>query len=258
MIASTARERGQPGRFAPADRVSFLAEQRRRRRETWRLSALCAAVVLVTGLPLSVVLTPAVYAVLLGTARVTGLLAAMPPAGRELLRRHATLVPRLFDALGGNAQVPIPQTVAGGLAVLAPGVVVAFVVWLALRALFVRAGAGGALLTLGARAPHEDDPEELRFVHVAEEMAIACGVPPPRVLVLDVPAANAAALGSSPEDAAIVVTRGMLDTFDRAEQETVVGHLIGSIGNGDLRVAVTITSTFHSMALVLTALLGAL
>jgi hypothetical protein len=82
MIASPAREPGQPGRFAPADRVSFLAEQRRRRRETWRLSALCAAVVLVTGLPLSVVLTPAVYAVLLGTARVTGLLAAMPPAGR--------------------------------------------------------------------------------------------------------------------------------------------------------------------------------
>ena len=243
-----------PGRFGPTDRVSFFAEQRRRRRETWRLSALCTVVVVVTGLPLSVVLTPAAYAVVLGIVRVTGLLATMPPAGRELLRRHAGLVPRLLDALGGNTHVPLSQAIVGGLIVVAPGVVVSLVLWLGLRALFARAGAGGVLLTLGARPPRAEDLEERQLVHLAEEMAIAGGVPPPRVLILDVPASNAAALGSSPQAGAIVVTRGMLDTLDRAEKEAIVGHLIGSIGNGDLRVAVTITSTFHSMALALTAL----
>jgi Zn-dependent protease with chaperone function len=250
MIASTARDAADPGRFGPPDRVSFLAEQKRRRRETWRLSALCAAAVLVTGLPLSVVLTPAAYAALLGALRVAGL----PAAARAALQRYATLVPRLFDALGGHAGVPLAQAIGGGLIVVAPGVIASLVLWLALRSLFVRAGTGGVLLTLRAREVRHEDPEEHQLANLVEEMAIAGGVPPPRVLILDTPAANAGVLGSSPRDAAVVATRGMLDTLDRSAKEAVVGHLVGSIGNGDLRIAVTITSTFHSMAFVLTAL----
>ncbi|HUK14169.1 MAG TPA: M48 family metalloprotease [Thermoanaerobaculaceae bacterium] len=243
-----------PGRFGPRDRVSFLAEQRRRRRQTWRLSLACAAAVLVTGLPLSAVLTPIAYAAVLGAMRLAGVLAAMPPAAREALRRQATLVPRLLDALGGSAHVPVPQAIAGALIVVAPGALLALLLWAALRGLLTREGAGAALLALGARPPRDGELDERQVADVAEEMAIAAGLPPPRVLVLDVPGANAAALGASPADAAIVVTRGLLAALDRAEKEAVVGHLIGSIGNGDLRVAVTVTSAFHSMALALVAL----
>ena len=245
---------GAPPHLGPLDRVSFLAEQRRRRRETWRLSAACTAAVLVAGLPLSAVLTPAVYAAMLLGLRVTGVLGSMPQAARAALYRQATLVPRLLDALGGRAPVPAGQLLAAGAIVVAPGIVVAFLLWLALRALLLRAGAGGVLLTLGARAPRAGDLEERQLANLAEEMAIACGVPPPRVLLLDVAAPNAASVGSRPEDSALIVTRGLLDALPRAEKEAVVAHLIGSIGNGDPRVAVTVSSAFHSMALVLTAL----
>jgi Zn-dependent protease with chaperone function len=258
----TARQGGSPaaaGRFAPADRVSFLAEQRRRRRQTWRLSALCTLAVAITGLPLSVVLTPIVYALLLGALRLGGAVIALPAPLWSGLRRVGGLLPSLFEAMGrSGAHVPASRLAVGGALIVAPGIVAALLLWLALRALFLRAGTGGLLLAFGAREARAGDIEERQLADLAEEMAIAAGLPPPRVRLIDTPAANAAVVGASPAEAVIVVTRGLLDTLDRAQTEAVVGHLVGSAGDGDLRIAVTIASAFHGMALAITAFQAAI
>jgi Zn-dependent protease with chaperone function len=138
--------------------------------------------------------------------------------------------------------------------VVAPGVVLIGLCWLAIHWLFRRAGTGGAILALGARAPRPGDLEEQQLVNIVQEMAIAAGIPSPRVLLLDGDRPNAAGLGRSAEDAAVVVGRRILDELDRDETQAIVGHLVGSIANGDLRIAFATASVFETFGLLLALL----
>jgi Zn-dependent protease with chaperone function len=65
-------------------------------------------------------------------------------------------------------------------------------------------------------------------------------------MLLDSGTSNAGAVGSSPEDAIIVVGRRLLDELDRDETQGVLSHLIASIGNGDLRVATSILALYQT------------
>lgn len=79
--------------------------------------------------------------------------------------------------------------------------------------------------------------EERRLLNVAEEMAIASGVPVPAVFVLDgEDGINAFAAGLSPADAAVAVTQGALERLTRDEMQGVVGHEFSHILNGDMRL----------------------
>src|SRR5271165_3356807 len=49
----------------PVDRASFLAEQRRNRRSSWVFGWFAALAVLATGIPLSIVVAPLLYALFL-------------------------------------------------------------------------------------------------------------------------------------------------------------------------------------------------
>ena len=89
-------------------------------------------------------------------------------------------------------------------------------------------------------------------------MAIAAGVKPPAVMLLDGAVANAAVLGSSHDDAVVLVSRRLLDELDRDETQAVVAHLVGAAGNGDLRVALSMLALFRTTALLLTGLGAAL
>jgi len=71
-------------------------------------------------------------------------------------------------------------------------------------------------------------------------------------MLLDSPGANAAAIGTSPADARLVVSRRLLDDLNRDQLEGLLGQLIGSIGNGDLRVAFMVTSVFETCGLLVT------
>jgi heat shock protein HtpX len=80
-------------------------------------------------------------------------------------------------------------------------------------------------LALRATGARPADPEEFRQLHnVVEEMAIAAGVPKPRVYVVDDPAPNAFATGRDPENAAIAATTGLLAKMDRTELTGVIAH----------------------------------
>src|SRR5215831_11397285 len=83
-------------------------------------------------------------------------------------------------------------------------------------------------------------------------MAIAAGLPAPKLMLVDSPGANAAAIGSSPQDARIVISRRLIDDLNRDQLQALLGHLIGSIGNGDLRIAFTVTSVFETCGLLVT------
>ncbi|MDR2871804.1 MAG: M48 family metallopeptidase [Xanthomonadaceae bacterium] len=78
-----------------------------------------------------------------------------------------------------------------------------------------------------------------RLRNVVEEIAIASGVPVPRLYVLEnEPGINAFAAGYSPADAAVAVTRGALDQLNREELQGVIAHEFSHILNGDMRLNV--------------------
>jgi Zn-dependent protease with chaperone function len=86
-------------------------------------------------------------------------------------------------------------------------------------------------------SPDDSDPLRRRLRNVVEEMAIASGVPMPEVFVLDhEPAINAFAAGFRPEDAAVAVTRGTLETLNREELQGVIAHEFSHVLNGDMRL----------------------
>ena len=90
------------------------------------------------------------------------------------------------------------------------------------------------MVAVGARPPSAD-PAEQRLVHLVAEVAIAAGVPAPRVLVVDDRVANAAVVGHSAADATIVVPRGLLDELGRDATGAVVADLLALGAGGDLR-----------------------
>jgi Zn-dependent protease with chaperone function len=252
--ASRAPRARVPG---PIDRTTFFEEQKRQRRAARRFSAVLAIPVAVFATGISGLLAPALYFIAAIVVRLAGvewpMSEAVHTARQQLL---ALLEPIAAGAIGGDKAAMVGAVYRSLGAMLVPSIVIVLILWLAVRETYRRAGVGGMLLSLGAREPRPDDFEEHRLINVIGEMAIAAGVPPPRVRVLDIPISNAAVIGAAIEDAWIVVTRGLLDDFNREEVQGVVGHLIGSVGNGDLHLSITILSVFQT-AWLLCALLDA-
>jgi heat shock protein HtpX len=85
-----------------------------------------------------------------------------------------------------------------------------------------------------------DRDAEPVLYNVAEEMAIASGLPVPRIAVIETPALNAFATGLDPEKAVIGVTRGLLDKLNRAELQGVVGHEMAHVANNDILYATAV------------------
>jgi Zn-dependent protease with chaperone function len=139
---------------------------------------------------------------------------------------------------------------------LAAAVVLAVGAWLAVRSVWLAAGVGETLLAMQARAPAPADPEERQLVNVVEEMAIASGIPPPAVRLLDGSGANAAALGTGLGDCHLVVGRRLLDEFDREETQGLLAHLVGSVGNGDLRGAAHVHALLYALELMIIVVLA--
>ena len=104
------------------------------------------------------------------------------------------------------------------------------------------AGGGGIVAeSLGGRLVNSNtaDPNERKLLNVVEEMAIASGVPMPKVYVLDnEEGINAFAAGHTTGDAAVAVTRNCMTKLSRDELQGVIGHEFSHILNGDMRLNV--------------------
>jgi Zn-dependent protease with chaperone function len=238
----------------PVDRISFFEEQARHRRSTWRLSALCLLVVGVVALGLTCIVGPLVLAQVSAFVWVLNLVGPLPgPLSRPLFG-YIDLLRPFFQLLEWMRLPQVVVNLFAAAAVLLPGWLPILLIWLGLRSLFERDGVGGVVLSLGAREPRTGDLEEHQLINVVNEMAIAAGVQSPRVLLLDSEVANAAVLGSGPENATVVVSRRLLDEFNRNQTLGLLGHLIGSVGNGDLRIAFAIASIYQTLGVLLTLL----
>ena len=89
-----------------------------------------------------------------------------------------------------------------------------------------------ALMTSGARPA---DPREFQRLHnVVEEVALAAGIPKPKVYVIDDPAPNAFATGRNPHHASVAATTGLLGMMNREELQGVLAHEISHIRNYDI------------------------
>ncbi len=91
-----------------------------------------------------------------------------------------------------------------------------------------------------ARPANPDVREEKLLMYKVEEMAIAAGLPVPKVYVQDSRDINAFATGLKPEDAIICMTVGALEMLAPDEMEGVLAHEMAHIANRDMRLA-TIT-----------------
>jgi len=116
---------------------------------------------------------------------------------------------------------------------------------------------GDSLVLTMASAKEIDKADAPQLYNVVEEMAIAAGVPMPRVMVLETDALNAFATGNSVGHGTVVVTRGLIDTLNRDELQGVVAHEMSHLANLDTRYMVTVGVTVGLIALVCDALLRA-
>ena len=239
----------------PEPHEDFFAAQRRNRRATWRISALCAVAIAIAGIPLTLIITPLLYGVFLAGAGLVNYFAPLSPAFWDRADEIAHIANIAGDFLFNHKPADPRLLAIAAILFLGPGMLLAILLWVAVYAVLKRGGVGGALMTLGARAPNRSDPRELQLDDVVSEMALAARMQPlPRVLLIDDAGANAAAIGASAADAYLVVSRGLIDGLRREEMQGAIGHLIASIGNGDLLIAFRITSVFETMGLLVTIL----
>lgn len=117
---------------------------------------------------------------------------------------------------------------------------------------------GDKMVLAMANARQIDKADAPQLYNVVEEMAIAAGVPMPKVMVLETDALNAFATGNKPGNGTIAVTRGLLNALNRDELQGVVAHEMSHLANLDTRYMVVVGVTVGLIALVCDMLLRSL
>lgn len=95
------------------------------------------------------------------------------------------------------------------------------------------AGTNIALALSGAKLIEKRENPEL--YQTVENLAIAAGLPTPKIYLIHDSAPNAFATGRDPKHAVIAVTSGILQKLEKVELEGVLAHELSHIGNYDTR-----------------------
>ena len=114
-----------------------------------------------------------------------------------------------------------------------------------------KTGPQKVLWATGARelTDPKTDPER-QVVNVVEEMAIAAGVPRPRIWIIPDNDPNALSTGHDPSDSHIAVTQGLLTMCNRDELQAVIGHELGHVKNLDVRLMTTLAALVGAVLLM--------
>lgn len=91
-----------------------------------------------------------------------------------------------------------------------------------------------ALAFSHAQPASADDYPQLN--NIVEEVAIAAGIPKPKVYIINDPMPNAFATGRNPKNASIAVTEGLLSMMNREELQGVIAHEMSHIRNYDILI----------------------
>ncbi len=87
-----------------------------------------------------------------------------------------------------------------------------------------------------SRARPVDRATNQTLYNLVENLAIAAGLPTPKIYIIEDSALNAFATGRNSENAVIVFTTGILEKLSKVELEGVVSHELSHIGNYDIRL----------------------
>ena len=111
-------------------------------------------------------------------------------------------------------------------------------------------GDQAVLESSSARLLDPSDPKERTLDNVVEEMAIAAGLPKPRVYLIPDADPNAFATGPGPEKASLAVTRGILEKLNREELQGVVAHEMSHVRNYDIRLMTVVAALAGAILLL--------
>ena len=105
------------------------------------------------------------------------------------------------------------------------------------------------VLSMSGAAPvtKQDEPH---LWNAVEGLALAAGIPVPRLYVIEDGAPNAFATGRDPQHAALAVTRGLLTKMNRLELEGVVGHEMAHIRDYDIRFMMLVSVLVGTIVLL--------
>lgn len=107
---------------------------------------------------------------------------------------------------------------------------------------------GDKIILRMSGAQPADRKRDFDFYTVAENLAIAAGIPTPTLYVIPDTAMNAFATGRDPQHAVVVATSGILDKLERRELEGVIAHELSHIKNFDIRVLLIVTVLVGTIA----------
>jgi Zn-dependent protease with chaperone function len=198
------------------------------------------------GIPLGVYLSPILLALAILVTDLANLVIAMPDLGGAVWALLDDLVNGTPGAIQAIAWILVIWVV--------PGVVGLVLVYLCIAWRLRRLGGEGIALALGGRPPRTDDPDERQLVDVVKELAVAAGIQPPQVLLVDDGPPNAFVYGRDPDHATVVLARDLLRDLDREETQGVVARLVASAVDGDLGLAVDVGAVYVTYGLMMTTL----
>lgn len=126
----------------------------------------------------------------------------------------------LGDAIRTTTMVAIPTFVA-------------CMIWMLISWAF---GDSMMLNMAGAKQINDTDPDYKYIYKSVENVALAAGLPTPRVYIINDTGMNAFATGRSPRDATVALTRGIIENLSPRELSGVIAHEMAHIGNRDIRL----------------------
>jgi len=109
---------------------------------------------------------------------------------------------------------------------------------------------GDRLVLASSRAREVGAQDEPRLHNLVEGLAIAAGIPKPRIYVVPEQAPNAFGTGRDPEHASIAVTDGLLATMDRVELEGVIGHELAHVLDRDMLLGTIVATLVGAVVLM--------
>lgn len=107
---------------------------------------------------------------------------------------------------------------------------------------------GDKLVLAMSGARPADRKRDFDLFTVTENLAIAAGMPKPKLYVIDDTAMNAFATGRDPQHAIVCATTGLLSRLERRELEGVVAHELSHIQNYDTRLMAVVAVLVGTIA----------
>jgi heat shock protein HtpX len=163
-------------------------------------------------------------------------------------KRNSVLLALIVVVLLGLLGLFIGWALTGDPAAALPSLALAITVGVIASLASYYLGDSLVLATSGAR---EITPQEMPQLHnVVQELAVAAGVPMPRVYLIDDTAPNAFATGRDPAHASVAITSGLLQKLDREELQGVMAHELSHVRNFDIRFSLMVGVLVGSIALL--------